>query len=127
MNLFDFISNSVVFCFIIGKTPMQPFIVCSPTYMSELAKRTDRITMLFMLLFDRLVDLFVPDQAQPRLLSISSSFFKKEASISACFFSAHKILFSARSLSSSDISSNGFFRPRLSTSASIPPVSYLMV
>ena len=77
-------------------------------------KITVACALFFVFLFDRLIDLSVPDQAQPRLLSSSSSFFRKDASISACSFSARRILFSARSFSSSDISSNGFDLPRLS-------------
>ena len=127
MDLFYFIGDSVVFCFLNRGISAQPFIVCCPAYMPELTKSTDRITMLFVFFFDRLVDLSMPDQAQPRLLSISSSFFKKDTSISARSFSARRILFSARSFSSSDISSNGFVRPRLSLRASIPSASYLTV
>ena len=104
-----------------------PFYGCKKLETIEFAKNSDRVTMLFVLFLDRLIDLSMPDQAQPRLLSISSSFFKKDTSISACSFSARRILFSARSLSSSDISSIGFVRPRLSLRASTPPASYFRV
>ena len=67
-----------------------------------------------MFLFDYLINVFVPLPAQPRLLSISASFFRKFISISACSFSTRNILFSARSFSSSVISSSGFRFPRLS-------------
>ena len=127
VDLLDHIGNPFVLCFIGRNTSVEPFVVCCTAYMPKLAERSDRITMLFVFFFDRLVDLSMPDQAQPRLLSISSSFFKKDASISARSFSARRILFSARSFSSSDISSNGFVRPRLSLRASIPSASYLTV
>ena len=42
--------------------------------------------MFFVFLFDCLIYVFMAYQAQPRLLSISASFFKKEASISAALF-----------------------------------------
>ena len=127
MDFFYLLGNLFVFFLISWNTPMQPFIVCSPAHLSQPAKGNDRISVLFMFFFDRLIDLLMPDQTQPRLLSISSSFFKKDASISARSFSALRIRFSARSFSSSDISSSGFERPRLSFSASTPPVSYLTV
>ena len=114
VDLLNLISNPFVFCFICRNASMEPFIVCSTAYMPQPAKRSDRITMVFLLFFDCLIDLSVPDQAQPRLLSISSSFFKKDASISARSFSARRILFSVRSFSSSDISSTGFDLPRRS-------------
>ena len=127
MDPFNLISNPLVFCFASRNLSTQPFIVCSTAYMSQSAKRSDWIAMPFMFFFDCLIDLGVPYQAQPRLLSISLSFFRKDASISACFFSARRILFSARSLSNSDISFNGFVLPRLSQRASIPPASYFTV
>ena len=127
MDLFNRISDPVVFCFISRGISVNPFVVCGAAYMPQPAERPDRVTMPLVFFLDCLVDLSVPDQAQPRLLSISSSFFRKDTSISARSFSARRILFSARSLSSSDISSTGFERPRLSRRASIPPASYLMV
>ena len=127
MDLFNLISNPLVFRLISRDVSMQPFIICGTTYMTKLTKLTDRIVMLFVLFFDSLIDLCIPYQTQPRLLSISSSFFRKDASISARSFSARRILFSARSLSNSDISSKGLVRPRLSRRASIPPVSYFTV
>ena len=114
MDLFNLLSDSFVFCFISRDASAKPFVVCSTAYMPQFAERSDRITMFFVFFFDRLIDLPVPDQAQPRLLSISSSFFKKDASISARSFSARRILFSARSFSNSDISSTGFNLPRRS-------------
>ena len=114
VDLFNLISDSFIFCFIGRDVSVKPFVVCCTAYLSQFAKCPDRITMLFVFLFDCLVDLSMPDQAQPRLLSISSSFFKKDASISARSFSARRILFSARSFSSSDISSTGFDLPRRS-------------
>ena len=104
----------LVLCFIGRNTSVEPFVVCCTAYMPKLAKRSDRISMLFMFFLNRLIDLLMSDQAQPRLLSISSSFFRKDASISARSFSARRILFSARSFSSSDISSTGFDLPRRS-------------
>lgn len=127
MDFFNLISNPFVFRLISRDISMQPFIVCGTTYMPKLTKLTDRIAMSFVLFFDSLVDLYIPYQAQPRLLSISSSFFRKDASISARSFSARRILFSARSFSNSDISSRGLVRPRLSRRASIPPASYFTV
>ena len=127
MNLFNFFCDSSVFFLTRRNTSVEPFVVSSTTYVPKPAKRLDWITMRFMLFFDRLIDVFVPDQTQPRLLSISLSFFKKDASISARSFSARRILFSARSFSNSDISSTDFVRPRLSLRASTPPASYLTV
>ena len=114
VDFFNLFSDPLIFDFISRDASVKPFVVGCTAYMPQLAKRPDRITMFFVFLFDRLIDLSVPDQAQPRLLSSSSSFFRKDASISACSFSARRILFSARSCSSSDISSNGFDLPRLS-------------
>ena len=127
MNLFNFFCDSFVFFLTRRNTSVEPLVVSSTTYVPKPAKRLDWITMCFMLFFDRLIDVFVPDQTQPRLLSISLSFFKKDASISARSFSARRILFSARSFSNSDISSTDFVRPRLSLRASTPPASYLTV
>ena len=50
-----------------------------------------------------------------------------DASISACSFSAFKILTSARNFSNSLISSGHFRLPRLSLKASTPPASYLTI
>ena len=114
VDFLDHIGNPIVLCFIGRNTSVEPFVVCGPVHMAQLAKRSDRISLFFVFFLDRLIDLLMPDQAQPRLLSISSSFFKKDASISARFFSARRILFSARSFSSSDISSTFFDFPRRS-------------
>lgn len=127
MNLFNFFCDSFVFFLTRRNTSVEPLVVSSTTYVPQPAKRLDWITVRFMLFFDCLIDVFVPDQTQPRLLSISLSFFKKDASISARSFSARRILFSARSFSNSDISSTDFVRPRLSLRASTPPASYLTV
>ena len=127
MNLFNFFCDSSVFFLTRRNTSVEPLVVSSTTYVPQPAKRLDWITMCFMLFFDRLIDVFMSDQTQPRLLSISLSFFKKDASISARSFSERKILFSARSFSNSDISSTDFVRPRLSLRASTPPASYLTV
>ncbi len=127
MNLFNFFCDSSVFFLTRRNTSVEPLVVSSTTYVPQPAKRLDWITMCFMLFFDRLIDVFMSDQTQPRLLSISLSFFKKDASISARSFSARRILFSARSFSNSDISSTDFVRPRLSLRASTPPASYLTV
>ena len=127
MDLLNRISNPFVFHLISRNISTQPFIVCGTTYIPKLTKWANRIAMFFVFFFDSLIDLCILYQAQPRLLSISSSFFRKDASISARSFSARRILFSARSLSNSDISSKGLVRPRLSRRASIPPVSYFTV
>ena len=42
---------------------MEPFIVSRPRYMTEFTKRSNRITMLFVFFFDRLIDMPIPDQA----------------------------------------------------------------
>ena len=42
---------------------MEPFIVSSPGYMTQFAKCSDRITILFVFFFDCLVDMPMPDQA----------------------------------------------------------------
>ena len=127
VDLLYLIGNPPVIRFAGRDFPAQPLVVCRAAHMSQFTKRINRISVSFVFFFDRLIDLPMPDQAQPRLLSISSSFFKNDASISARSFSARSILFSARSLSNSDISSNGFERPRLSCNASTPPASYLTV
>ena len=127
MDLFNLLSDSFVFCLTSRDASVKPFIVCRTAYLSQLAKNSYWITIRFVFFLDCLIDVSMPDQAQPRLLSISSIFFRKDASISARSFSARRILFSARSFSSSDISSNGFVRPRLSLRASIPSASYLTV
>lgn len=127
MYLFNLICNPLVLCFVSRYVSVKPFVVYCPIDLAQLAKRCYWITVILVLFFDCLIDFFVSDQAQPLLLSISSSFFKKDASISARCFSARKILFSARSFSTSDISSCGFVFPRLSRRASTPPASYFTV
>ena len=114
VDLLNFSGDPFVLCVIGRYTSMEPFVVCGPVHMAQLAKGSDWISVFLMFFFDCLIDVYMPDQAQPRLLSSSSSFFKKDTSISARSFSARRILFSARSLSSSDISSTGFERPRRS-------------
>lgn len=127
VDLFYFICYPMVFQLAFRCLPMQPFIIRRMRNISKLAQAPDGIAMIFVFLFYRLVYSFMPDQAQPRLLSISSSFFKKDISISARFFSACSSFTSARSLSSSLISSGAFLFPLRSFRASTPPDSYFMV
>ena len=77
MNLFNFFCDSFVFFLTRRNTSVEPLVVSSTTYVPQPAKRLDWITVRFMLFFDCLIDVFVPDQTQPRLLSISWSFLKK--------------------------------------------------
>ena len=63
VDLFNLISNPFVFCFISRNAPVEPFIVCSTAYMAQLAKRTDRISMIFMFFLNRLIGIPVSDQA----------------------------------------------------------------
>lgn len=112
MALFYLVSNPSVIFFIFRNFSMQPLIISCPGNFSEFAKGLNRIMIVFMFFFDCLIYIPIMDQAQPRLLSISSSFFRKEVSISAYAFSALKILTSARSFSNSVISSGDFRLPR---------------
>lgn len=114
VDLLYLISDFLICFFIRGVPSMYPLIISCSTYFPNFTERIDGTVMLFVFFFDCLIDQFMSDQTQPRLLSISLSFFKKAASISACSFSALRILFSARSRSNSVISLAGFERPRLS-------------
>ena len=127
VDLFYFICYPVVFQLAFRCLPMQPFIIRRMRNTSKPAQAPNRIAMIFVFLFYRPVYGFMPDQAQPRLLSISSSFFKKDISISARSFSACSSFTSARSLSSSLISSGAFLFPLRSFRAFTPPDSYFMV
>ena len=127
VDLFYFICYPVVFQLAFRCLPMQPFIIRRMRNTSKPAQAPDGIPMIFVFLFYRPVYGFMPDQAQPRLLSISSSFFKKDISISARSFSACSSFTSARSLSSSLISSGAFLFPLRSFRAFTPPDSYFMV
>ena len=127
MNLFYLISNKSILLFTFRNFSMQPFIVSGSGNSAKFTKCSDWIIMFFVFFFDCLIYMFMTNQAYPRLLSISSSFFKKDASISARAFSAFKILTSARSFSNSLISSGCFRLPRLSLKASTPPASYLTI
>ncbi len=85
---------------------------------------TNKFGMFF---FNSLINMFISQQAQPRILSISSSFFKKDASISACIRFALSSFNSAFSFSTSERVSSGLHLPRLSCSPAIPLASYLIV
>lgn len=126
MYFFYGICNSQVFYFVLRYTSVPPFIEWSSAYLTKFSENRYWITISFMFFFDYLIDP-VSGQAQPRLLSISLSFFKKDISISTYSFSARSSLFSALNRSSSVISTVGFVRPRRSCNASMPFVSYLMV
>ena len=80
--------------------------------------------MLLMFFLNSQINMKFFQPAQSRLLSISSNFFKKEISISACFRLALSNLSSARNLSTSVSLSSFFLFPRLSCKASRPPASY---
>ena len=104
-----------------------PLGVCDDYKESKPAKRSNWIIMLCMFFFNSLINMFISQQAQPRLLSISSSFFKKDASISACIRFALSSFNSAFSFSTSERVSSGLHLPRLSCSPAIPLASYLIV
>ena len=127
MYCFDFICNTSVLRFTGRNLSMKPFVISCSAYISKFTKCADRITVNFVFFFDRLINLSMSKQAQPRLLSISSSFFRNDASISAFSRLAFSNFNSARSLSSSVKESSDFRLPRLSCNASIPCFSYLTV
>lgn len=114
VDFFNLLCNLPVFYLMCRYFPAYPFVIRSTRYAAESTKQPDRISMCLMFFFYCLIYGFMPYQAQPRLLSASSNFFKKDASISARSFSALSSLFSARSRSSSDISLSVFRLPRLS-------------
>ena len=127
MDFFYHLGDSFIFGFIERDLPVQPFVIRSSAYFSKLAKCNNWITMLRMFFFNGLINMFISQQAQPRLLSISSSFFKKDASISACIRFALSNFNSAFSFSTSERVSSGLRLPRLSCSPTIPLSSYLIV
>ena len=127
MNLFYGFCNHSVFSLGLRYFMMQPFVIGGTADTADFAKCTDWIIMFFMFFLDCQIYVFVANQAQPRLLSISSNFFKKDTSISARSLAARSSFTSARSFSSSVISSSGLRRPRLSFSPSTPDFSYLIV
>ena len=47
VDLFNRLSNSFVFCFIGRDAPVKPFVVCCTAYMSQPAKRSDRVIIVF--------------------------------------------------------------------------------
>ncbi len=63
VDLFNLISDFFIFHLISRSVSMEPFIVSRPRYMTEFTKRSNRITMLFVFFFDRLIDMPIPDQA----------------------------------------------------------------
>lgn len=127
MDCFQLAGNLFVQPVICCFYTIQPFVISRSCNIAKLTQGSDRVMVFFMFRFDCLINVFLSFLAQPRLLSISASFFKKSASICACSFSARKIRFSARSFSSSDISASGFRFPRLSRRASTPCFSYFIV
>ena len=127
MDFFYHLGDSFIFGFIGWDFSVQPFVICSSAYFSKPAKRSNWIIMLCMFFFNSLINMFISQQAQPRLLSISSSFFKKDASISACIRFALSSFNSAFSFSISERVSSGLHLPRLSCSPAIPLASYLIV
>ena len=78
MDLFYLVSNLSVVLFLFKDFSMQPLIISCPGNFSEFAKGLNRIIIFFMFFFDCLIYIPVMDQAQPRLLSISSSFLGKK-------------------------------------------------
>lgn len=114
VDFFNFLRNLPVFYLMCRYFPVHPFIIRGTRYAAESTKQPDRISMCLMFFLYCLIYGFVPYQAQPRPLSISSNFFKKDVSISARSFSALSSLFSACSRSSSDISLSVLLLPRLS-------------
>ena len=127
MDLFNLFCNSEIVLFCFWKFAVQPFIVGSPGYFSNPAEFCDWIVVFFIFLSDCLINVLLFQPAQPRLLSISSSFFKKDASISARCLRAFSSFNSARSFSTSERESSGFLFPLRSCNASRPPASYFTV
>ena len=127
MDFFYQCCNSSVFQFIFRYFTVQPLIVGSSGHPAQLTKCLYRIIVVLMLFFDCLIYRFMTNQAQPRLLSISSNFFRNDNSISARCRLAFSSFNSARSFSISVRESSGFLLPRLSCNAVTPPVSYLIV
>lgn len=77
MDFFYHLGDSFIFGFIGWDFSVQPFVICSSAYFSKPAKRSNWIIMLCMFFFNSLINMFISQQAQPRLLSISSSFLRK--------------------------------------------------
>ena len=127
MDFFYQCCNSPVFQLAFWYFTVQPFIIGSSGYSTKLAENLYRIIVFFVFLFDCLIYRFMANQAQPRLLSISSNFFKNDNSISARCRFAFSSFNSARSFSISVRESSCFLLPRLSCNAATPPVSYLIV
>ena len=69
MDLFYFICYPLVFQLAFWWLPMQPFIIRRMRNISKLTQAPDGIAVIFVFLFYRPVYGFMPDQAQPRLLS----------------------------------------------------------
>ena len=127
MDFFYQCCNSSVFPLIFRYFTVQPFVVGSSGHPAQLTKCLYRIIVLFVFFFNCLIYRFMTNQAQPRLLSISSIFFRNDNSISARCRLAFSNFNSARSFSISVRESSGFLLPRLSCNAVTPPVSYLIV
>lgn len=83
MDFFYQCCNSPVFQFVFRYFPIQPFIVGCSGHPAQLTKCLYRIIMFLVFFSDCLIYRFMTNQAQPRLLSISSNFFKNDNSISA--------------------------------------------
>ena len=127
MNLFYGFCNLSVFSFSPRHFMMQPFVVSRAADSTDFAQYRNWIVVCFVFFLYCLIYVFVTNQAQPRLLSISSNFFRKDTSISVRSLAARSSFTSARSFSSSFISSSGLRRPLLSFNPSTPDSSYLIV
>ena len=123
--------KGILFCFLLyfigGYMLYAALFAAIGSFVDNETDKQDWIVIFFVFLLDCPIDMFLAYQAQPPLLSISSNFFKKDISISARLFSARRSLTSARSFSTSVISSGDFLFPRLSCSPSTPFSSYLIV
>ena len=127
MDFFYQCCNFSVFQLTFRYFTIQPFVICGSGYSAQFTKRLYRIIVFLVFFLDCLIYRLITNQAQPRLLSSSSNFFRNDNSISACCNLAFCSFNSARSFSTSVRVSSGFLLPRLSCNAVTPPVSYLMV
>ena len=127
MDFFYQFCNFSIFQLTFRCFTIPPFVISGSGHSAQLTKRLYRIIMLLVFFLDCLIYRLMTNQAQPRLLSISSNFFRNDTSISARCRLAFSNFNSARSFSISVSVSSGFRLPRLSCNAVTPPVSYLIV
>jgi len=63
MYLFDDLCNVGISDFVVRNISIKPFVVCRSRYFAQTAKSCDRIPICLMFFFDRLIDMFISDQA----------------------------------------------------------------